>query len=76
MPIGFVKSNYIVIVIIALLNIFYGVWGNGAARFNLTLAWITLTFLAIFPIGIQCFLLKRRNELKKKSFKNKFGVAY
>ena len=69
MPIGFVKGNYMVLVICVFLNILHGSWGNVTAGFNLTIAWITLTFLAIFPIAIQKFLLNHRNHLGKQSFR-------
>jgi len=76
MPLGFVKGNYIVLVICAFLNLLYGTWGNGTSTFNQTIACITLIFLAVFPISIQKFLLNRRADLKKQSFRRQFSVAY
>ena len=76
MPISFINDVFIVAVMCCLINIFHASWGIPESILNSTLAYIILVCLTLYPIGVQCFLYKRRSSLRKRSFKRKFKNAY
>ena len=75
-PISFINDVFIVVSLSCFINIFHASWGIPESVVNSTLAYVIIVCFALYPIGIQCFLYKRRASLRKRSFKKQYSNAY
>ena len=75
-PIMFISESYIVFVICCLINVYNANFETYETRANSITALLLLAFLALYPLIVQLSLYRSRFQLKKRSFKNKYGAAY
>lgn len=75
-PINFLSENYLVITTCCLIQIQHRSWTNSVTSLNTNLAILLMILLIVYPILIQCFLHNRREQLRKRNFRKKYGSAY